>query len=107
MTIEFAIRVFFFLQLGILVVLYGHSWLKLRKAVREGDACTVYSWTQGLLVSKSFRDRLILKALDNKEAKDLLVAKERRRDVIKLFSKIPGIQVTRTGLEEDDIPSRR
>lgn len=32
---------------------------------------------------------------------------ERRKDVIRLLSKIPGIQIVRTGLEEDDVPSRR
>lgn len=102
MTIESAMDVAFFVLIGILVMLYGHIWLKLRKAVRKGDADAVCSWTRGLLVSKSFRERMILKALDNKAKKELAEAKQRRRDVVKLLSKIPGIQITRTGLEEED-----
>ena len=108
MSVEFVMKVVFFVALGTLAsVLCSLLWM-LREAVKKGDVNAAYWGVRGIpFLPQKTRDRIILKALDNQEARRLECAKERRRDVVRLLRKIPDLQVTQTGLDEERSPSRK
>lgn len=108
MTIEFALKIIFFSALGVLVLLEGYILWMLKKAVEKGDVNAAYWGVRGIpFLPRKIRDKIILKALDNRDARELEFAKERRRDVVQLLRKIPGLELTQTGLGEEPPPSRR
>ena len=108
MTIVSAIEALFYSALGVLVLLLVSILWKIRASVTKGDFEAVYWGIQGIpFLTKKGQDIILQRTLENHDARELERLRNQRRDVVELLGKIPGLEVTKTGLEEGESPSRR
>ena len=100
MTTETIMKLFFFACLAVLGFEFCLIYLDLWRAVKKGDVNSVYLGLRSVpLLPRKLRDQLLYKACVNELRAGLERAKERRGNVIGIFSR-RSVQVVRTGLEK-------